>query len=127
MYLVMNNRSLGKYYVIFNWVNFFRPPVESAWYEVHVKAFSTDGDGGVTEQMIHTLPPNPNTTIPPSNAWSIYQVSTTHAFGLSHSHLYSFLTGHKFTASFMSFSASVMQSMTDFTSNTVYTKYSDIH
>lgn len=58
------------------WSHFFRPPVESAWYEVHVKAFSTDGDGGVTEQKIHTLPPNPNTTIPPSNAWSIYQVST---------------------------------------------------
>ncbi|XP_045123177.1 protogenin B-like [Portunus trituberculatus] len=48
--------------------------LEADWYEVQVKAFSVDGDGGATEQIVHTMPPNPNTTMPPTASWNIYQL-----------------------------------------------------
>ncbi|XP_071547716.1 protogenin-like [Panulirus ornatus] len=48
--------------------------LEADWYEVQIKAYSADGDGGATEQVIHTFPPSPNTTLPPNTTWSIYQL-----------------------------------------------------
>ncbi|XP_050735745.1 protogenin-like isoform X2 [Eriocheir sinensis] len=48
--------------------------LEADWYEVQVRAYSADGNGGATEQMIHTLPTSPNTTMPPTASWNIYQL-----------------------------------------------------
>ncbi|KAK8731820.1 hypothetical protein OTU49_007280, partial [Cherax quadricarinatus] len=48
--------------------------LEADWYEVQVKGYSADGDGGATEQVVHTFPPSPNTTLPPNTTWNIYQL-----------------------------------------------------
>ena len=58
---------------------------DADWYEVQMKAFNGDGNGGATEQMVHTMPPNPNTTMPPTASWNIYQVSIV-LFFHPHSH-----------------------------------------
>lgn len=49
---------------------------DADWYEVQVKAYSADGDGDPTEEVIHTFLPNP--TLPPNTALNIFQVIIAH-------------------------------------------------